>query len=100
MGLLLMWPELYDGPSTDVACGAHSLFIDLYGGPCELNVLVGLFFDALDDSMEYIGLGPYVILIGLVSSGSSTRRLDVLINSPWVGRIRPCRMWPHGVTFI
>ena len=78
MGLLLMWHELYDGPSTDFACRAHSLFIDLYGGPCELNVLVGLFFDALDDLME----SPYVILIGLVSSGSSTRRLDVLITHP------------------
>ena len=80
MGLLLMWHKLHDGPSTDVACGTHSLFIDLYGGPCELNILVSLFFDALDDPMEYMGLGPYVILIGLVSSRSSTRRLDVLIT--------------------
>ena len=70
-----MWHKLHDGPSTDVACGAHSLFIDLYGGPYELNVLAGFFFDALNDLMKYMGLGPYVILIGLVCSGSSTRIL-------------------------
>ena len=81
MGLLLMWHELHDGPSTNVACGAHSLFIDLYGGPYELNVLAGFFFDALDDPMKYMGLGPYEILIGFIYSRSSTRRLDVLIRA-------------------
>ena len=98
MGLLLMWHELHDGSSTDVTCGAHSLVIDLYGGPYELNVSVGFFFDVLDDLMEYMGLGPYVILIRLVYSKSSTRRLDVLINSPGVERIHPCRMWHQGKT--
>ena len=56
MGLLLMWHELHDGPSADVTCGAHSLVINLYGGPYELNVSVGFFVDALDDPMEYMGL--------------------------------------------
>ena len=86
MGLLVTWHELHDGPSTDVV-------INLYGGPYGLNVSVSLFFEALVDPMVYMDLGPYAILIGLVYSGSSIRRLDVLINSFGVGRIRPCRMW-------
>ena len=61
MGLLLMWHEIHEEPS-------------------ELNVSVGFFFDALDDSMDYMGLGPYAILIGLVYSESNIRMLDVLIT--------------------
>ena len=70
---------------------AHSLVIDLYGGPYELNVSVGFFVDALDDLMEYMGLFvPDLVQWDLMSSS---------ILPGWE-ELDPVECAPRGVTFI
>ena len=70
---------------------AHSLVIDLYGGPYELNVSVGFFVDALDDPMEYMSL----LVLDLVQWGLMSSSI-----LPRSEELAPVECAPGGVTFI